>query len=907
MMDADKINTWEPTIAACITIIVTILIFIITVRRENEKRLADNFNKIYFLTFGLRKHLQDCYKDCLPNGKFFYETDIIWSHEDIKNAILDYLTEIESLLFSIVRKGFIHSSFEKMMSKALYERLSSLYGFIIKMRTTNSKKSFANFEKTLHKIERMKKITTKKENRCYVGIRCSDIAASKHYFDNSITLFSNCTADLYSVRPNQNLFPKEFPPYLQREMRKILKKSKNTKFIFYNSTLSYRLPSDMQASVFCRNAQSILTLLNDKITCKTLLLNHKIPVIPFESVTGDQILQKFRYGSFDASKAYILQDTHGGGGIGTFLFNNHTHEEVGKQLIPLKTYIISEYLPRSISINTHIFLSDKQTVLSPASIQIVEITNNQLCYRGADYCAARDLPSPIKEEIKHLSFLIANLLREHGYRGVAGIDFLIDTDGKVYCTEINPRFQASTVLLDKYLSQKSNKELAHSVYELHEQAFSNNMKTDLCFDDEICLSCYYYYKDRDPIDYYRKKIEIYKQQNVEIALDGLNFEQQKFDDNSYLFRATFAHAICRISPDNELWISDNIKISVKPNNLLQLKIALLNQGVRITKPDKTIKKGVYESVDIVYRGYLSESKNVDINCAYGIHHAEYSPFELDCSTGKLTYFDEVLGDFIIEHDLLQNLSELSRKILYLATDRLRIKMIGGCEYKNHGIGCSFCNVPFSERHYQIVEIINALEEFKKLNVEFGHVLIGGGTCLDATIWQEIANVAHYLQTDDFYKDKPISLMSILPPAEVLPSLREAGITEVAFNLEIANEETAKGLLPGKWRNRQVFYETMQAAVKHFGIKCVRSAFVVGIDKEKDLLGEIKILADRNILPCLSPFRALPNSKMENIIAPSNDYLLHIYCHAKESISDAIGDIKQLGPLCKRCGNNMLIL
>ena len=178
----------------------------------------------------------------------------------------------------------------------------------------------------------MKKITTKKKHRCYVGIRQSDIAASNYYFNNSITLFSDNTKELYAVRPNQNIFPKEFLPYLQCEMRKILKHDKNVEFIFYNQLLSYRLPANLQESVVCRNDQSILTHLNDKLTCKLMLLNHNIPVIPFESLTGEQIMQRIKCNLFDSSKEYVLQDTHGGGGIGTFLFNKHTHKKVEEQL-----------------------------------------------------------------------------------------------------------------------------------------------------------------------------------------------------------------------------------------------------------------------------------------------------------------------------------------------------------------------------------------------------------------------------------------------------------------------------------------------------------------------------------------------------------------------------------------------
>lgn len=150
-------------------------------------------------------------------------------------------------------------------------------------------------------------------------------------------------------------------------------------------------------------------------------------------------------------------------------------------------------------------------------------------------------------------------------------------------------------------------------------------------------------------------------------------------------------------------------------------------------------------------------------------------------------------------------------------------------------------------------------------------------------------------------------MSVLPPINVLTTLQAAGITEVAFNMEIVNDNYGKSLLPGKWRGKKVFYETMEEAVKIFGAKSVRTALVVGIDKKEELIKEIRTLANKNILPCLSPLRALPNTVMENTIPPTNYYLNYIYIKANKIITKSTGNIKRLGPLCNRCGNNILIL
>ena len=56
-----------------------------------------------------------------------------------------------------------------------------------------------------------------------------------------------------------------------------------------------------------------------------------------------------------------------------------------------------------------------------------------------------------------------------GYRGVLGIDFILDKEGNIYFMELNPRFQASSFLISKYLEKYCNTNIA----ELHYLAISN--------------------------------------------------------------------------------------------------------------------------------------------------------------------------------------------------------------------------------------------------------------------------------------------------------------------------------------------------------------------------------------------------------------------------------------------------
>ena len=238
---------------------------------------------------------------------------------------------------------------------------------------------------------------------------------------------------------------------------------------------------------------------------------------------------------------------------------------------------------------------------------------------------------------------------------------------------------------------------------------------------------------------------------------------------------------------------------------------------------------------------------------------------------------------------------------------MRIKFIKGCEFKNRGLGCAFCNVPPSEKRFTAKEIINALDNLKEKNINFRHILIGGGTCLSTNIWNDIITISQYLQNDDYYKSKPISLMSIFPPEDMLQPLKSAGISEVAFNIEIADEQIAQKYMLGKYHGKQQFFEDMKKAIKVFGVGHVRSAILVGVDNKKTLLNMVLEMANSGIIPCLSAVRALPNAHMKLTLHPTNEYLYNMYNDCVMQLQSSQSDIKQLGPPCTRCGNNMLII
>lgn len=880
-------------------------------RKDNDKiRFTNSFNQIYNKIFSMRKKISD--KVLASKGyDFYYELDTVKSHNEIEENVLDHLTEIENFFSLTSGNRKVMKSFEKLVSFAFYQRVIAFYPYILHIKK-NNKDIFTQYGKAINKMKKMKPIKSRiklAKNKCYIGIRESDALYATKYFDKRVCIFSEkIENDEFSVRPNQNIPNKETILHYNKALSK--KNNIGKKYVFYNQSLAYNFPPHILDKTICLNKYELLNFINNKLSVKEWLAQNNVPIIPYETFLGKDILLSKLSSSFSQTEEFVIQSYHGGGGIGTFLFNHSNGNIVRNQLNMLQHYIVSPYIP-SISANTHIFISDKQIILSPASIQIIELRKNQLCYRGCDYIAFRTLPDFVKERIKDESIKIAQLLLEKGYRGIAGIDFIIDKENNIYVSEINPRFQASTILLDKYLSKHKQTSEAKSTFEINEMAFGGGMISTLCFTDEINMSCYYYYKDDVQVDDYQNKYQLFKKNNCEILADGaLEYMQaKKVDENSYLYRVIFPHAICTISPDRELWIHNNIQIGQKPNNTMALKVALLNQGVRLDSSFQNIKEGVYNSIDIkLHNNPLYDP--ININCAYNIHYSKYSPFYIKNhdSTAELFYNNEKICNVSIELACLIEFTKIERSILYLATDRLRINILSGCENKNIGRGCKFCNVSISDNTFTFEQIIAALEHLKTVQKKFHHILIGGGSRLDNGSWELIIKICKYLKNDEYYKDKPLSLMSMLPSEQMLITLKNAGIDEVAFNIEVANEKLAKFLMPEKHKEgKEAYYNILSKAVSIFGKGNVRSALIVGLDKKEELYNEILTLSGMNVIPCLSALRILPHSSMENALPPSNEYLIEVYNHSCSILKKLDGGIKELGPQCVECRNNMLIL
>lgn len=745
----------------------------------------------------------------------------------------------------------------------------------------------------------------------WVGPRESDIQDVESIFAGSITIYgSNCGNNRAYCqsnfdRINHNMYNNDCDVFIQSQLRKLIHQDESVRFLFYNPLLVYDFGVEIAKHSICLNNCELLTQLNDKTRCRTMM-QQTVKTIPFVSLSGTECTYNHICDYF-VSEEFVIQEAFSSGGEGTVHIRK---TDVFDFIDPNKRYLVSPYIENSTSINAHIIISANNICFFPPSIQIVKEIEGRILYLGADYICYTFVEPKIQDDVRNSSISIGQKLQAKGYRGILGVDFLLK-DNELYFMEVNPRFQASSQLLNKSLRVR----IHSSLQELNMISF---MKP--CLDDigELSVPFSNYVFTTSNIHAYRiPKIKNSSEITI-IQKDGFDFDQAlPAQKNIYLFRCIFDINISSIS-NNILLTHPNLYTedimpyiqsdyeTYKPN----IKIALLNHGVTLTSQaleyahqHGTIREAVFDAIDIVI--FESLYVNVPFSCKF----CTFSPFTIDISNKKfvLLYNGSYISDVEISFvpDTLLNKKTNSGipfdYMLNLANDRIRINPAPVCIYKKQDIACKFCNLPTQNSSYDIEDIKEAIDYCLK-NVLFNHFLIGGGTYSTQGGWDIIIEIARYIRSKS---NKKIYLMSIPPQTtEILADLYAAGITEVAFNMEMFDRKRALQVMPGKGKiTEETYFSAFDSAVELWGnTGNVRSLLIYGFDPWDDFLKGIKKLCEKGIEPIISIFRPLKKTPLENFNPPPTVELFSLYLKC-QSIVHEYSLI--LGPDCIECQNNTL--
>lgn len=752
----------------------------------------------------------------------------------------------------------------------------------------------------------------------WIGIRESELVDTHDFFSGSITIFGSGQNGNYSFEQKYHIrfdYNRDYPAWNQFVIdcaKKIIENVPNCTFMLYDPAEIKEYGSEIAQRTICQNPQSLLDLLDNKFLTRQWLSSY-VPILPYWMLLGKDIRYDVLIQAFPSVDTFVAQASSSCGGSGTFLLTKENFGQICNQVTQDAVYAISPYKENSVSPNIHLLIYDDEVLLMPPSIQLIEPNDRGFSYRGADFSAYNGISQEVDSKLKKYSMRIGTSLKNSGYRGICGVDFLIDHN-EVFLMEVNARFQSSTFLINR--AMKDSK-ITNSMQNLHHQAFQHFSSPKLPDDFTVPYSFFHYANVPEytsQLQYIHELLQSTK--TIQCVDDGLDWNI-KLEPYTYLYKAVFYGRISVLSPERRCRIHVNVGIEtayfsadILKNDLERLKILLLSHGTRLSKLAESILVSCggfnheeFDALDLVL------AERIYACVPYEVNLSQLSPFCVDAGEDKSLflsfYGQKVISIRVRKPDTVGKKRTAGgvfyHDITYLTNDRLRVYQRSGCYFKDCNLGCKFCDLPQNAATFSLEEMLKTVDEYRD-HPNVRHYLIGGGaTAPDDDFSTAIAISKHIRSTTN----KPIYLMS-LPPQNIskLDELYNAGVTEVAFNLELYDRTLAKIYMPGKGTIPLSVYDNAFRHSTHLWGKTgnVRTIFVVGLEPTESLLNGIEYVARLGVSPILSLFRPAVDTPLQDYLAPSDSELWNIYQQAK-AICNRYGI--ELGPNCPYCEDNTL--
>jgi biotin synthase-related radical SAM superfamily protein len=391
---------------------------------------------------------------------------------------------------------------------------------------------------------------------------------------------------------------------------------------------------------------------------------------------------------------------------------------------------------------------------------------------------------------------------------------------------------------------------------------------------------------------------------------------KKFDD--------LLHYYPSLLKSNNLFYDTDIK-----KCMTQIKAHLLTKGVIIDESAVSeIWNGKWKAPRMVRSGMsggleffiISGNYRIAVSCSYYNRNTKYGDLVL-FHDGQKFYLAKHDKKILAEVQLIPQPSYYTLKttsglpmasIAQQCFSKLAVGVYGRC-FLNHNpqTACAFCAIHAATRtdspiktDNDIIETVQAAANSELIDV-IETVMLGGGTpdTPDRGARRFSSLSARLI------KRVPWRITAMLvPPASdaALHFLYDSGVTELSINLEFGSDKAFHQYTPGKAKliGRKRYFDCLEKAVYIFGDGNVQSLLVTGLEPPEDTLWAVKWLAERKIIPVLSPFRPLPFTLLENQQPPSINETLALYYEAKK-IVERYGVF--LGPRCPQCQCNTMSL
>lgn len=290
----------------------------------------------------------------------------------------------------------------------------------------------------------------------WVGHRESELLGIEDMFSHSVTSWGSNKGKNISFcnqSYSRTIDIKKRNLFLIEVLSSLISHS-DDKIMFYSQQLFYslvRMCPAIEQHVIYINAKDVLDILNNKIHMR-LWINDKTKLPHYITCYGSEFSYSHMHNLFPDKNQFVIQEAVSAGGNGTYLCSTDNLSVISKQFHDDKLYLISPFIKDSVSVNLHLFIGYNKMILYPGSIQIIETVANKMVYRGADFIAYKFLSETQKNNVQAEAKKIGTYLKKLGFRGICGLDFLV-TKKDVYFIEVNPRYQASSSVLNYGLTQ----------------------------------------------------------------------------------------------------------------------------------------------------------------------------------------------------------------------------------------------------------------------------------------------------------------------------------------------------------------------------------------------------------------------------------------------------------------------
>lgn len=755
----------------------------------------------------------------------------------------------------------------------------------------------------------------------WTGPRESDKEYTGGLFSGAVTLYggrkrenkSFCLTKDYRI--NHNHVTEEQTDFMAANELELIKKDPGIEFMSYNPNLIFGCGDEVLSHTVCLNEENIMRFLDSKISFRKFAEKY-VHTLHSEQLLGAECRVDKLKRKFPEYDKWIIQSDIASGGYQTFLLGQENETDVLKKINDTESYLVSPYYEKNIPINIHALIYDEDILITQGSIQIMGTDHDRILYRGADYISYREINPDILQQFTRDTEILCREIQKLGYRGILGIDAII-VDGTAWILEVNNRFQASTILINKVLQEKGMPSLHELNYEAFHKPHSELIDRDTLASLDINYSIYAFIQDDQGYHSAHMLASYSDEKAVSDYIDDGYISWQEAEDDAYLFRLVFNTNISSITDDKYVSLHPNIlgptrewkEDIINKKDFRKIKISLLNQGVVLDHDVKKyllrqggMREGVYFSVDLVL-----EDKYI-VNSPLAVKFAALSPYKVEFAGEQLylTYYGEKICTVSIEFADETAKKHTSKgipvsRMCLLATDRLRLQNSDFCTFKEQGVPCRFCEAQYKDISFGAEDVIEAADMyFDKSEPGFRHVLVGG---LSNHIGKEKNAICRIVSHIRKRSDMPVYLMC-LPSVDTndIVEYVQAGVTEIGFNIEIFDRGLARRYMPGKGAIPTDRYRAaMEKAVQLLGNKgAVRSAFVLGLENMESLLEGVEYVCRLGVAPILSVFRPIPFTELENVNPPENEWILEAY-EKIEAICEKY-DLRP-GPDCPACQNN----